>query len=126
VFIFFLEAINERNLYCAVPKCYQLPDLKIEHGRGYQHFINEYTFANQLNEIGLRISPTGFWYGESLDWAIVSDLTNFKADFSGQYFDIHQVIKNMEEANLIFGKVENLDFEFTKIDNKVGIIEQYS
>jgi hypothetical protein len=137
---FFLEAINEPYLYCSVPECYQLPDLKIDHNKGYQHFIDEYTFAGKPNEIGLRISPTGFWYGESLDWAIVSDLTNnifivglknhaalnFKADFSGQYFDIHQVIKNMEEANFIFGKSENPDFEYAEIDNKNEVILRYN
>ncbi len=137
---FFLEAINEPKLYCAVPEYYQLPDLKIDHSKGYQHFIDEYTFASQPNEIGLRISPTGFWYGESLDWAIVSDLTNniyivglknhaalnFKTDFSGQYFDIHQVVKNMEQATFILGNAENPDFEFTEIISKAEIIERYS
>jgi hypothetical protein len=137
---FFLEAINEPHLYCSVPEFFQLPDLKIDHNKGYQHFIDEYTFAGKPNEIGLRISPTGFWYGESLDWAIVSDLTNnmfivglkshaalnFKADFSGQYLGIHQVIKNMEEANFILGKSENPDFEYAEIDNKNEVILRYN
>lgn len=137
---FFLEAINEPFLYCAVPEFYQLTDLKIDHKKGYRHFIDEYTFANRPNEIGLRISPTSFWYGESLDWAIVGDLTNnifivglknhaalnFKADFSGQYFDTHQVIENMEEANFILGKAENPDFGCVEMDNKKDILSVYS
>jgi hypothetical protein len=141
---FFLEAVNEPFLYCAVPEFYKIPDLKINHAKGYQHFIDEYTFTNKATsneyEIGLRISPIGFWFGESLDWAIVSDLTNniyivglkrdaalnFKADFSGKYFDIHQLIKNLEEANFVLGKAENPNFELAEMDNKAEIIEQYS
>ncbi len=141
---FFLEAINEPFLHCAVPEYYKLPNLKIDHAKGLQHFIDEYTFANKLtsneNKIGLRISPTGFWYGESLDWAIVSDLTNniyiaglkhaaalnFKTHFSGKYFDIHQIIKNLEEANFILGKAANSNFEYAEIDHKAEIIERYS
>jgi hypothetical protein len=137
---FFLESVNEPYLYCSMPGFYNLPDIKIDHRKGYKHFIDEYTFANDQNQIGLRISPTGFWYGENLDWAIVSDLTNniyivglknhaalnFKADFSGQYFDIHQVIKNMEDANFILGKSENPHFEYAEMTNKAEIIERYS
>jgi hypothetical protein len=137
---FFLEAINEPYLYCAVPAHHNLSDLKIDHNKGCQHFIDEYTFAGKPNEIGLRISPTGFWYGESLDWAIVSDLTNnifivglknhaalnFKADFSGQHFDIHEVVKRTEEANFILGKNENPDFEYSEMLNKMEILQRYS
>jgi hypothetical protein len=51
---------------------------------------------------------------------------NFKADFNGQYFDIHQVIKNMEDANFILGKSENPDFEFAEIVNKNEVILRYN
>lgn len=103
---FFLESINEPFLYCSVPAHHHLPDLKIDHNRGYQHFVDEYCFTNRPKAreqpIGLRTSPEGFWYGANLDWAIVSDLINnifivglkhhaalnFRADFGEKCFDL--------------------------------------
>jgi hypothetical protein len=114
---FFLEAINEPFLYCSVPAHYNLPDLKIDHNKGYQHFIDEYTFINRpespMHPIGLRISPEGLWFGETADWAIVSDLINniyiiglkqhaalnFRADFGDKCFDVRQFISRYQPTN---------------------------
>jgi hypothetical protein len=140
----FLQTINEPILSCAVPAFHNIPAIKIDTTKGYRHFIDEYTFTHKTNspdnQIGLRISPTGFWYGESLAWAIVSDLTNnmyivglkhdaalnFKTAFAGKYFDIHQVIKNMEDTNFILGKAANSAFEYAEMDNKKEIIKRYT
>jgi hypothetical protein len=139
----FMQAINEPYLYCSAPDFYHCPDVKIDiHNTSHTQFINAYCLKNTggANSIGLRVSPTGFWYGQSLDWAIVSDLTNniyivglmhdaalnFKADFAGKYFDIHQLIKREEEANFILGKNNDPDFEYMDMDNKKDIMERYS
>jgi hypothetical protein len=138
----FLQAINEPYLYCAVPDFYGCPNLKIDTNKAHAEFVQEYLLkkTDAENIAGLRISPTGFWYGQSLDWAIVSDLTNniyiaglkhdaalnFKADFAGKFFDIQQWIKNQEEANYILGKNNNLDFKYAAMDNKEAITERYS
>lgn len=138
----FLQAINEPYLYCAVPGYCDCPDVKVEVSKTHQHFLDGYLLANtgNKNEIGLRISPTGFWYGQSLNWAMVSDVTNniyivglnndaalnFKGNFAGQYFTIEQVIKNMEAANFILGKNEDADYKYTAMDKKKEIIERYS
>jgi hypothetical protein len=139
---FFLQAINEPYLYCAVPGFYNCADLKIAITTPHAAFINEYLLKNMGDEtgIGLRISPTGFWYGQSLDWAIVSDLTNniyivglkhhasinFRADFAGRFFDIHQLLAKMEEANFLMGKSSNPDFKYAEMENKDEIIKLYS
>jgi hypothetical protein len=138
----FLQAVNEPYLYCAVPDFYNCPDLKIDSNKTHAEFLYEYLLvkSNTKNTTGLRISPTGFWYGKNLDWAIVSDLTNniyivglkydaalnFKADFAGKFFDIHQWTKRAEEANYILGKSNNPGFKYTAMDNKEEIIERYS
>jgi hypothetical protein len=99
----FLQAINEPYLYCAVPDFYNCPDLKIDSTKSHAAFVAAYTTNKRYknNPIGMRISPEGFWYGESGEWAIVSDVINnifivglthdaalnFKADFPGKYFD---------------------------------------
>jgi hypothetical protein len=51
---------------------------------------------------------------------------NFKADFSGQYFDIRQVIRNIQAANFIVGKSSNHDFEYAEPNNKIEFIKRYS
>jgi hypothetical protein len=138
----FLKAINEPYLYCAVPDFYGCPDLKIDITKTHAEFVQKYLLVkpDAENTTGLRISPTGFWYGQSLDWAIVSDLTNniyiaglkhdaalnFKADFAGKFFDIQQWIKNQEEANCILGKSNNPGFKYAAMDNKEAITERYS
>jgi hypothetical protein len=139
---YFLQAINEPYLYCAVPEYCNCPDLKIDTTKNHKEFLDEYLLANtgDKNEIGLRISPAGFWYGQSLDWAMISDVTNhiyiiglkhdaalnFKADFAGQCFTIEQIIKNIEAANFILNKNDDPDFEYVEMDNKKEIIERYS
>jgi hypothetical protein len=105
----FLQAINEPYLYCAVPDFYNCPDFKIDITKSHAAFVEAYT-TNEKEEgkptIGMRISPEGFWYGQSGDWAIVSDLVNnvfivglthdaalnFKADFPNKYFDAHKYL----------------------------------
>ncbi len=115
-----MQAINEPWLYCAVPDFYNCPDLKIDSNKTHAEFVHDYCLKNTIYEsgVGLRISPTGFWYGQTLDWAIVSELTNniyivglkhdaalnFKADFAGRFFDIYQYLKREEQANFIVEK----------------------
>jgi hypothetical protein len=114
---FFLEAINEPLLFCSVPDHHNMLDLVIDHNKGYQHFIDEYTFKNQPESrehaIGLRLSAEGFWYGGTKDWAIVSDLINnvyivglkrhaalnFKADFGDKCFDVREFISRYRPTN---------------------------
>ncbi len=138
----FLQAINEPYLYCAVPGYCNCPDLKIDITKTHREFLDGYLLANtgDKNGIGLRISPTGFWYGQSLDWAMVSDVTNniyivglmydaalnFKADFAGRFFDIHQYLKREEQANFILGKSNDPGCKYSAMDNKKEIIDWYS
>jgi hypothetical protein len=105
----FLQAINEPYLYCAAPDFYNCPDLKIDITKSHAEFVAVYTTnkEDENNPIGMRISPEGFWYGQSGDWAIVSDVVNnvfivglnhdaalnFKADFPDKYFDAHAYIE---------------------------------
>ncbi|MEY4904024.1 MAG: hypothetical protein RLZZ292_1839 [Bacteroidota bacterium] len=139
----FLEAINEPFLYCAVPDFEQCPTLKIDVSKSHAHFKSRYLMEDQPEHscanIGLRISPTGFWYGESTDWAMVSDLTNnimivglqhdaamnFRADFGGNFFGIEQVIQNMEEFHHTIMKSRNPDAAFAEMDDKLEILERY-
>jgi hypothetical protein len=115
----FLQAINEPYLYCAVPDFYNCPDLKIAVTKSHAEFVAVYTTnkKDKNNPIGMRISPEGFWYGQSGDWAIVSDLTNnifivglnrdaalnFKADFPDKYFDAKGYIERQLKANRRLG-----------------------
>ena len=111
----FLQAINEPYLYCAIPDAYKCSDLKIENTVSHASFVKAYCTNHQdkNNPIGRRISPDGFWYGESEDWAIVSDLINniyivglnhdaalnFKADFPNKYFDAQAYIERLLNEN---------------------------
>jgi hypothetical protein len=139
----FMEAINEPNLYCAVPDFDNCPDLKIEMCLGHANFkrqyLMQYQTAHPNHNIGLRISSTGFWYGESCDWAMVSDLThdiiiigcksaaalNFRADFEGKYFGIEKLIQNMEDFHHTLEKSQNPAAEYAELDNKKAIIKLY-
>lgn len=138
----FLQAINETYLYCSVPDFYHCPDLKITVTTPHASFIDAYVLKSAGNEagVGLRISPAGFWYGQSMDWAMVSDLTNniyivglkrdaalnFKADFAGRFFDIHQLLTKMEKTNFLLGKSNDPDFKYQHMENKDKIIKDYS
>jgi hypothetical protein len=139
----FLEALNEPYLYCAVPEFYNCPDLKIDMSLGLEIFESEYLLRNydgHINQnIGLRICPEALWYGESGDWAMVSDFTNdivivgcksdaalnFRADFDGKYFGIEKVIQNMEEFQYELQKTNNPLAKYAEMDNKQSIIEAY-
>lgn len=126
----FLEAINEPFLYCAVPEIYNCVDLKIDIKTNHKDFVNSY-LQNTKNdlEIGLRISPEGFWYGQSNDWAIVSDIINnifivglnkhaalnFKADFPYKYFDATTYIARTLESNEILGNKIDIEDSEVKI-----------
>jgi hypothetical protein len=139
----FMEAINEPYLYCAVPDFYNCPDLKIDISIGHANFKIQYLMQDQPehsnHNIGLRISPIGFWYGQSSDWAMVGDLMNnimiigckadsalnFRADFDGKYFDIEQVIKNKEYVRNFFEKRKNPEAEYVEMDDKKAIIKLY-
>jgi hypothetical protein len=139
----FLEAINEPYLYCAVPDFYNCPTIKIDVSKSHAYFLKRYLLEDRPKHphyhIGLRVSPCGFWYGKSMDWAIVSDLTNdimiiglkpaaalnFRADFGGKYFDIEQVIHNMENLHYILQKRQDPTATWVEMDDKLAIIEQY-
>ncbi len=115
----FLQAINEQYLYCAVPDCYNCPDFRIDISKSHAEFTAAYmtSYDETSAPIGMRISPEGFWYGESGDWAIVSDVINnifivglnhdaalnFKADFPEKYFDAHAYIQRELETNRRLG-----------------------
>jgi hypothetical protein len=115
----FMQAINEPYLYCAVPDFYNFPDLKFDISKSHAEFVAAYTTnkKDKTNPLGMRNSPEGFWYGQSGDWAIVSDLMNniyivglnrdaalnFKADFPDKYFDANEYIKRQLKANSILG-----------------------
>ncbi len=115
----FLQAINEPYLYCAVPDCYDCPDFRIEISKSHAEFTAAYraSHSEKSSPIGMRISPEGFWYGKSGDWAIVSDVINnifivglnrdaalnFKADFPEKYFDPHEYIRRKLDENAILG-----------------------
>ncbi len=120
----FLEAINEPFLYCAVPEIYNCADLKIDIKSTHKEFLNSYLQnTNDELEIGLRISPEGFWFGKSDDWAIVSDVINnifivglnkdaalnFKADFPGKYFDAKEYINRQIENNAVLNNKIDLN-----------------
>ncbi len=140
----FLEAINEPFLYCSVPDFYNCPDIAIDMSLGHSNFVSQYLmegYTGHINQhIGLRISPEGFWHGKSCDWAMVSDVTNdiimvglkadaalnFRADFEGKYFDIKQVIQNMEEFEFTMKKRQNPNAEYIEMDGKLEIIELWS
>jgi hypothetical protein len=51
---------------------------------------------------------------------------NFRADFAGRFFDIHQLLAKMEEANFLLSKSNNPDFKYTEMENKDEIIKRYS
>jgi hypothetical protein len=139
----FMEAINEPYLYCAVPDFDNCPDLKIDMSLGHVNFKSQYLMQDQAehpyHNIGLRISSTGFWWGDSGDWAMVSDLTNnimivgckpdvslnFRADFGGKYFGIEKVIQNMEEFHHILEKRQNPEVKYAEMDGKLEVIERY-
>jgi hypothetical protein len=140
----FLTAINEPVLYCSVPAFYDCPDVAINLAKGYQHFIDKYTFMDRPEHpyygIGLRNSPTGFWYGANADWAMVSDLINniiivgldrdaalnFRVDFAEKYFDINQQVANMEQGNFELGKiVEGEQAAFSRLVDREEIIKIY-
>jgi hypothetical protein len=120
----FLEAINEPYLYCAVPDCFGCPDFRIETSKKHADFVAAYTRNSNdaTDALGMRMSPTGFWYGQSEDWAMVSDLTNniyivgldfaaalnFKADFPEKYFDVHQYLQREIDINAKLGIAVNL------------------
>jgi hypothetical protein len=139
-----LAAINEPILSCAVPEFYDCPDVVIDLTQSHQYFVDKYTLMDQPRhpcyQIGLRISPTGFWYGASADWAMVSDLTNniiivgldrdaalnFRADFGGKYFDINQQVENMEQGNFALGKmIEGDKAEFSLLVDREEIMKIY-
>jgi hypothetical protein len=115
----FMQAINEPYLYCSVPDFYKYPDLKFDMSQSHAEFVAAYTSnpKDKNDPLGMRNSPEGFWYGESGDWAIVSDLINnifivglnrhaalnFKADFPDKYFDANEYIKRQLKSNSILG-----------------------
>jgi hypothetical protein len=139
----FLEAINEPYLYCAVPEIYNCPDLKIDMNLGLENFESEYLLKNykgHINQnIGLRICPEAFWYGESGEWAMVSDFTNdivivgckpaaalnLRADFSGKYFGIEKAIQHMEEFQFELEKLKNHDTKYPIYEGKEDLIKLY-
>jgi hypothetical protein len=140
----FLTAINEPVLYCAVPEFYNCSDVAIDLTKTHQNFLDQYTLMEHPEHpnyrIGLRISPTGFWFGASADWAMVSDLTNniiivgldrdaalnFRADFDGKYFDINQQVENMEQGDFELGKIiEGDKVEFSQLVNREEIMKIY-
>jgi hypothetical protein len=127
----FMQAINEPYLHCAVPKFYDFPDLTFDISKSHTEFVAAYT-ANPKDKndpLGMRNSPEGFWYGDSGDWAIVSDLINniyivglnrdaalnFKADFPNKYFDANEYIKRSLNANSILGNnIDTVDGDVKK------------
>lgn len=139
----FLMSIKESYLYCSVPHFHNCPDVVIDIAKPHPYFVDKYLTKdcnpNERNEIGLRISPTGFWYGNGLQWAMVSDLTNniiiiglkktvvtdFKKIFSGKYFGIKKVIADMEDFQLSIERNVNADAIKQEMDNKAIIIERY-
>jgi hypothetical protein len=136
----FMQAINEPLLYCAVPDFHKMPDLKFDISKSHTEFLTNYMEkTNDVNgDLGMRLSAEGFWYGQSGDWAIVSDLLNkvfivglnwdaalnFKADFPGKYFDAHEHINRETKINRQLG----YDFDHNDPDLKAWIedfIEMY-
>jgi hypothetical protein len=139
----FLESINEPYLYCSVPELHNCPDIKIDVKKSHKDFVRKYTMENKPNHpnhrIGLRRSATGFWYGKSPDWAMVSDLhnniiivglchaaaLNFRADFGGKYFGIEKVIDNIEQIHSFLNR-NNPDATYPLINNNKEMMERYN
>jgi hypothetical protein len=137
----FMQAINEPFLYCAVPDFHKMPDLKFDISKSHAEFVAAYmSKTNDVNDdLGMRLSAEGFWYGQSGDWAIVSDLLNnvfivglnrdaalnFKADFPDKYFDAHEYLKRELNLNAILGnEIDTKDEDVKKwMDD---FIEMYS
>jgi hypothetical protein len=114
---------------------------KFDISKSHAEFVSAYmTNPKDKNDpIGMRNSAEGFWYGQSGDWAIVSDLLNnvfivglnrdaalnFKAYFPDKYFDAHEYLKRELKLNAILGnEIDTKDEGVKKWMN--DFIEMYS
>jgi hypothetical protein len=136
----FMQAINEPFLYCSVPDFHKMPDLTFDISKSHSEFVAAYMSnpKDKNDPLGMRHSAEGFWYGQSGDWAIVSDMLNnvfivglnrdaalnFKADFPGKCFDAHEHINRETQINRQLG----YDFDHNDPNLKAWIedfIEMY-
>ncbi len=113
----FCQGIKERSFVADAPTFYLLNPARFSLDCTHADFVKGFTYAfdNETAEhpaknIGLRLSPETFLYGESLTWAMVNDLVHnfiivglensvldtFKSSFHERYFDIHEVISRLE------------------------------
>jgi hypothetical protein len=130
----FCQLVKEHFFYADAPSFYLLNPVKFSSDCTHLDFVNGFTYVSKDGEaehsaknIGLRLSPETFIYGESLTWAMLNDLTHniiivglddivldaFKSSFHGKYFDIHEVIRKLET------------FQGGKMDNAGQVIKTY-
>lgn len=127
----FVKANKSHHFYSSVPRYYLLNAIKVSVSNSVKEFVEAQTYANELgsmSEVGLRSSPTVFYYDETKNWAMVEDITNniiivgvsenlvddFKTIFKGLFSDIELYIKKLE------------NFHGAKIDNREEVIKSYS
>lgn len=129
----FLQQLEEPFCYASVPLFYLLNPVQFSPACSHSDFVNGFTYNSADNQndpasgVGLRLSSQTFIYGESQTWAMVSDLTHniiivgldesavpsFESSFADQYYDIRQVIANLEAA------------QGAKMDDATSLIARY-
>jgi hypothetical protein len=131
----FCQGIKELAFFADAPIFYLLNPVRFSSDCAHSDFVKGFTYAfdheaaeHPAQNIGLRLSPETFLYGESLNWAMVNDLTHnliivglegsaldaFKASFHERYFDIHEVIRKLEA------------FQGGRMDGAEQVIKTYS
>jgi hypothetical protein len=128
----FCQLIKEPFFFATAPTFYLLNPVKFPLDCTHIDFVKGFTYVfddeHLARNIGLRLSPETFIYGESLSWAMVNDLTHnfvivgldnsilnsFDSSFHEKYFDIHEVINKLE------------NFQGSKMDNAEKTILTYS
>lgn len=121
----FCQEVKETSFVSDAPSFYLLNPVRFSIDCTHSDFINGFTYVfdgeHSAKNIGLRISPETFIYGESLSWAMVNDLTHniiivglddsildsFKSNFHEKYFDICKVVENLEAFH--GGKMDNAE-----------------
>jgi hypothetical protein len=134
----FVRLLGDKFYYADVPSCYLLNPVKFSVDCSHSDFVTGFNYAlsddrTNPQNLGLRLSPTSLIYSDSQTWAMASDLTHnivivgleakavesFQTAFDGNYFDIHEVIRRLEEFMSVLSK------DKATMDSTESLIQRY-
>jgi hypothetical protein len=114
--ISFVKESGSRSFIASCPPFYLLNAISVPVTSSRRDYVDNHTYSIIQEEknrgVGIRKSPEAFYYDESEKWAMVSDLTNniiiagldislvkvFETVFEGQFQDINEFVKTLEEV----------------------------